>query len=130
MDTSESLASYCLVPRIINSVLSSFSLSMLKVIHLLISLMQFSMVFRYICYLWFPNGNIASIYIEAYHWGSTVVFIPIVVIHLNLLLYIYMHIDGIESINIALYEVSPCKINGILLTKFYMHFLDLLCEFR
>ena len=57
---------------------------------------------------------------EAYHWGSRVIFIPIAVIHLNLPL--YMHIDGIESIHIALYEVFPCKTNGILLAKLYCIF--------
>ena len=41
-----------------------------------------------------------------------------------------MHIDGIEGIHIALYEVSPCKTNGILLAKNLLHFLDILCEFR
>ena len=33
-----------------------------------------------------------------------------------------MHIDGIECMHLALYEVSPCKTNGILLVKIYCIF--------
>ena len=33
-----------------------------------------------------------------------------------------MHIDGIESMHVALYEISPCKTNGILLANNYCNF--------
>ena len=57
---------------------------------------------------------------EAYNWGSRVIFIPIAVTYLNLPL--YMHVDGIEHVHLALYEISPCKTNGIPLEKFYCIF--------
>ena len=31
---------------------------------------------------------------------------------------IYMHVDGTEHVHLTLYEVSPCKTNGILVAKF------------
>ena len=57
---------------------------------------------------------------EAYCWGSRVIFGPIAVTYLNLPL--YTHVDGIEHMHLALYEVSPCKTNGILLAKIYCIF--------
>ena len=35
---------------------------------------------------------------------------------------IFMQIDAIEGLHVALYEVSPCKSNGILLVKVYCIF--------
>ena len=57
------------------------------------------------------------------------VFGPIVVTLFELTL-VYVHADGVECMHLALYEVSPCKTNGILLAENSLHFLDLLCEFR
>ena len=58
---------------------------------------------------------------ETYHWGSRVIFIPTVVTYLNLPL--YMHIDGVECMHLALYEVSHAKPMG------FIAFSRLLCEF-
>ena len=56
-----------------------------------------------------------------YRWGSRVIFRPIADNIFELTL-IFMHIDGIERMHLALYEVSPWKTNGILLAKMYCIF--------
>ena len=41
-----------------------------------------------------------------------------------------MHVDGIEHMHLALYEVSPMQNQWDSSSKDLLHFLDLLCEFR